>query len=94
MDSFKLLTIAQAAEHLNCSTGFIRKRISLTEANQPGGWPKNVYVNLQPKGAKKLYRVRKEALDQYISGQLEQAKMEEVASPTSSEVCSTGTCTF
>ena len=45
MDSAKLLTIAQTAELLNCSQGFVRKRIALTEANQDGGWPKKIFVN-------------------------------------------------
>lgn len=61
-----LLTIAETAELLNCSSGFVRKRIALSEANQPGGWPKTVYVNLQPNGAKSLYRVNKSALEDYL----------------------------
>jgi hypothetical protein len=44
----------------------VRKRIALSEANQPGGWPKSVYVNLQPNGAKSLYRVNKNALEEYL----------------------------
>lgn len=46
MDTKTLLTIAETAELLNCSSGFVRKRISLSESNQEGGWPKNVYINL------------------------------------------------
>jgi len=65
-DGKTLLTIAETAELLNCSSGFVRKRIALSEANQPGGWPKTVYVNLQPNGAKSLYRVNKIALEHYL----------------------------
>lgn len=65
-DGKTLLTIAETAELLNCSSGFVRKRIALSEANQPGGWPKSVYVNLQPNGAKSLYRVNKTALEEYL----------------------------
>ena len=89
MDTSNFLTIAQAAEHLNCSTGFVRKRISLTEANQPGGWPKSLYVNLQPNGVKSLYRVRRDALDKYLVEQMQKATMDEGA-----EACTTGACTF
>jgi hypothetical protein len=32
METARLLTIAQTAELLNCSAGFVRKRIALTEA--------------------------------------------------------------
>ncbi len=73
MESKKLLTIAQTAELLNCSTGFVRKRIALTESHQDGGWPKSTYVNLQPKGAKSLFRINKDALEEYLKGQEEQA---------------------
>lgn len=66
-ESKTLLTIAETAELLNCSSGFVRKRIALSEANQPGGWPKSVYVNLQPNGAKSLYRVNRNALEDYLS---------------------------
>jgi hypothetical protein len=65
-DGKTLLTIAETAELLNCSSGFVRKRIALSEANQPGGWPKSVYVNLQPNGAKSLYRVNKTSLEEYL----------------------------
>jgi len=65
-DSKTLLTIAETAELLNCSSGFVRKRIALSEANQPGGWPKSIYVNLQPNGAKSLYRVNRIALEEYL----------------------------
>lgn len=65
-DGKTLLTIAETAELLNCSSGFVRKRIALSEANQPGGWPQSVYVNLQPNGAKSLYRVNKAALEEYL----------------------------
>ena len=67
-ESKTLLTIAETAELLNCSSGFVRKRIALSEANQPGGWPKSVYVNLQPNGAKSLYRVNRNALENYLQG--------------------------
>jgi len=87
MDSQKLLTIAQTAELLNCSAGFVRKRISLTESRQPGGWPRSTYVNLQPNGAKSLFRINKEALQEYLNEQQEQAKV--VTEPMSdSERCS------
>jgi hypothetical protein len=66
-----LLTIAETAELLNCSSGFVRKRIALSEANQPGGWPKNVYVNLQPNGAKSLFRVNKIALEEFLKTPVE-----------------------
>lgn len=79
MESAKLLTIAQTAELLNCSAGFVRKRISLTESNQPGGWPKSIFVNLQPNGVKSLYRINKDALEEYLKGQAEEAKVEETA---------------
>jgi hypothetical protein len=51
-----LLTIAETAKFLNCSSGFVRKRIALTESNQPGGWPKQM----------RLYRVNKNALEDYL----------------------------
>ena len=87
MDSQKLLTIAQTAELLNCSAGFVRKRISLTESRQPGGWPRSTYVNLQPNGAKSLFRINKEALQEYLNEKQEQAKV--VTEPMSdSERCS------
>jgi len=86
MESQKLLTIAQTAELLNCSAGFVRKRISLTESRQPGGWPKSTYVNLQPNGAKSLFRINKEALQEYLKGQEEQAKV------VTETPCSTGQC--
>ena len=66
-DGKTLLTIAETAELLNCSSGFVRKRIALTEGNQPGGWPKSTYVNLQPNGAKSLFRVKKGALEEYLA---------------------------
>lgn len=77
MESARLLTIAQTAELLNCSAGFVRKRIALTESNQPGGWPKGIFVNLQPNGAKSLYRVNQDALETYLKGAEEEAKVEE-----------------
>ena len=89
MASQNLLTIAQTAELLNCSAGFVRQRISLTESRQPGGWPKSTYVNLQPNGAKSLFRVNKDALEDYLKGQEEQAKVVD-----ETPACSTGTCTF
>ena len=67
-DGKTLLIIAETAELLNCSSGFVRKRIALSEANQPGGWPTTVYVNLQPNGAKSLYRIKKDALETYLQG--------------------------
>ena len=79
MESSKLLTIAQTAELLNCSAGFVRKRISLTESNQPGGWPKTIFVNLQPNGIKSLYRIKQQALQDYLAEQMHQANMEETA---------------
>jgi hypothetical protein len=66
METARLLTIAQTAELLNCSAGFVRKRISLTESNQPGGWPKGIFVNLQPNGAKSLYRIHQDSLQEYL----------------------------
>lgn len=66
-DGKTLLTIAETAEFLNCSSGFVRKRIALTESNNPGGWPREIYVNLQPSGAKSLYRINKEALQSYLN---------------------------
>ena len=91
MESAKLLTIAQTAELLNCSAGFVRKRIALTEMNQPGGWPKGTFVNLQPNGAKSLYRINQEALENFLNGDnsQEEAKVEE-----SVETCAAGTCPF
>lgn len=91
MEPAKLLTIAQTAELLNCSAGFVRKRIALTEMNQPGGWPKGTFVNLQPNGAKSLYRINQEALENFLNGDNSQetAKVEE-----SVETCTTGTCPF
>jgi hypothetical protein len=77
-----LLTIAETAELLNCSSGFVRKRIALSEANQPGGWPKSVYVNLQPNGAKSLYRVNKSALEEYLQSS-SNAKVEKQEEQTS-----------
>lgn len=71
-----LLTIAETAEFLNCSSGFVRKRIALTESNNPGGWPKDIYVNLQPSGAKSLYRINKDALQNYLNGADSSAKVE------------------
>ena len=88
MDSAKLLTIAQTAELLNCSQGFVRKRIALTEANQDGGWPKTIFVNLQPNGIKSLYRIKQEALVDYLTDQSE-AKLDEAP-----EAVATDACTF
>jgi hypothetical protein len=86
-DSKTLLTIAETAELLNCSSGFVRKRIALSEANQPGGWPKTVYVNLQPNGAKSLYRVNKNALENYLQS-TSSAKVETIESTPAPAVCS------
>lgn len=77
-----LLTIAETAEFLNCSSGFVRKRIALTESNNPGGWPKDIYVNLQPSGAKSLYRINKDALQSYLNGADSSAKVEDDATET------------
>jgi hypothetical protein len=77
-----LLTIAETAEFLNCSSGFVRKRIALTESNNPGGWPKDIYVNLQPSGAKSLYRINKDALQSYLNGADSSAKVEDDAMET------------
>ena len=83
METARLLTIAQTAELLNCSAGFVRKRIALTESNQPGGWPKGIFVNLQPNGAKSLYRINQDALQGYLKGEAttvdSEAKVEETA---------------
>jgi len=79
MDHARLLTIAQTAELLNCSAGFVRKRIMLTESNQKGGWPKGIFVNLQPNGVKSLYRVNKDALEAYLNSSTEEATVEESA---------------
>ena len=86
-DGKSLLTIAETAELLNCSSGFVRKRIALSEANQPGGWPKTVYVNLQPNGAKSLYRVNKSALEEYLQS-TSTAQVEAEESATTAAVCS------
>jgi hypothetical protein len=86
-DGKTLLTIAETAELLNCSSGFVRKRIALSEANQPGGWPKTVYVNLQPNGAKSLYRVNKNALEEYLQS-TSNAKVETEESAPELAVCS------
>ena len=87
MDSAKLLTIAQTAELLNCSQGFVRKRIALTESNQDGGWPKTIFVNLQPSGHKSLYRIKQDALVDYLTEQSEQAKVGEAVEESTSEAC-------
>lgn len=87
-DGKTLLTIAETAELLNCSSGFVRKRIALSEANQPGGWPKTVYVNLQPNGAKSLYRVNKNALEEYLQSS-SNAKVE-----TEEPTVAAAACTF
>jgi len=83
METARLLTIAQTAELLNCSAGFVRKRIALTESNQAGGWPKGIFVNLQPNGAKSLYRINQDALQDYLKGEAgsvdTEAKVEESA---------------
>lgn len=81
-----LLTIAETAELLNCSSGFVRKRIALSEANQLGGWPKTTYVNLQPNGAKSLYRVNKAALEEYLQSS-SNAKVEVVTEAPAPEAC-------
>jgi hypothetical protein len=86
-DGKTLLTIAETAELLNCSSGFVRKRIALAEANQPGGWPKSVYVNLQPNGAKSLYRVNKSALEEYLQGTTS-AKVETAEATSTAAACS------
>jgi hypothetical protein len=85
-DNKTLLTIAETAELLNCSSGFVRKRIALSEANQLGGWPKTVYVNLQPNGAKALYRVKKSALEEYLEGTTS-ANVDETVIKPESAVC-------
>lgn len=81
-----LLTIAETAEFLNCSSGFVRKRIALTESNNPGGWPRDIYVNLQPTGAKSLYRINKEALQKYLNGVGSSATVENEASVSAEAV--------
>ncbi len=85
-DGKTLLTIAETAELLNCSSGFVRKRIALSEADQPGGWPKSVYVNLQPNGAKSLYRVNKNALEEYLQSS-SNAKVETETTPMAAAAC-------
>lgn len=87
-ESKTLLTIAETAELLNCSSGFVRKRIALSEADQPGGWPKSVYVNLQPNGAKSLYRIDRGALEDYLRNS-SAAKVE-----NETEAMSTAACPF
>ena len=82
MEPTQFLTIAETAKLLNCSAGFVRKRIALTESNQNGGWPKEIFVNLQPNGAKSLYRVNQDALESYLNAQPEEATVEET------QVCS------
>ena len=77
MEPKTLLTIAETAKLLNCSSGFVRKRIALSEGNQPGGWPKSLYINLQPNGAKSLFRVDKEALQNFLRVADEDASIEE-----------------
>jgi hypothetical protein len=86
-DGKALLTIAETAELLNCSSGFVRKRIALSESNQLGGWPKTVYVNLQPNGAKSLYRVNKNALEEYLQS-TSNAKVDTDESAPTLAVCS------
>jgi hypothetical protein len=81
-----LLTIAETAELLNCSSGFVRKRIALSEANQLGGWPKTTYVNLQPNGAKSLYRINKVALEEYLQSS-SNAKVEAVTEAPAPTAC-------
>lgn len=82
-----LLTIAETAELLNCSSGFVRKRIALSEASQPGGWPKFVYINLQPNGAKSLFRVNRAALEDYLRTSAVSATVESETEPASAEAC-------
>jgi hypothetical protein len=82
-DGKTLLTIAETAELLNCSSGFVRKRIALSESNQPGGWPKTVYLNLQPNGAKSLYRVDKTALQEFLKA----SSSAKVETETASAAC-------
>jgi|TARA_B100000900_G_scaffold414732_1_gene442251 hypothetical protein len=96
MASQNLLTIAQTAELLNCSAGFVRKRISLTESRQPGGWPKHTYVNLQPNGAKSLFRVDKDALQDFLKSeaQIESVETAEATVGEETPTCTTGTCSF
>jgi hypothetical protein len=87
MEPKTLLTIAETAKLLNCSSGFVRKRIALSEANQQGGWPKTLYINLQPNGAKSLFRVDKEALQTFLRSEGEEANIEE-QNAVASSVCS------
>ena len=77
MEPKTLLTIAETAKLLNCSSGFVRKRIALSEGNQPGGWPKSLYINLQPNGAKSLFRVDKEALQNFLRVADDEASIED-----------------
>ncbi len=84
-----LLTIAETAVLLNCSSGFVRKRIALTESGAPGGWPKTVYVNLQPNGVKSLFRIKRNALNEYLQESTVSDTMDsDSASSETSEACS------
>ena len=88
-DGKTLLTIAETAELLNCSSGFVRKRIALTEGGQAGGWPKSTYVNLQPNGAKSLFRVKKGALEEFLASEPEpivEAEAPAAAAPVAATV--------
>ena len=89
-----LLTIAETAELLACSAGFVRKKISLTVANQPGGWPTTVFCNLQPNGAKSLFRVNRTALEAYLNTSNDETKSTAVTEASISDDggCATGNC--
>jgi hypothetical protein len=77
MSDKAMLTIAETAELLNCSAGFVRKKITLSESNLEGGWPKTIYVNLQPNGAKSLFRINKGALEDYLQTNENSSTIEE-----------------
>ena len=87
-----LLTIAETAELLACSAGFVRKKIALTVGNQPGGWPTTVFCNLQPNGAKSLFRVNRSALEAYLNQPNANETVTSATSETAGGECSTGNC--
>lgn len=62
------LTVEQAAEHLQVSPRFVRRRIDLTRDGLPGGWPKSCWVNLAPDAGKGCIRVNLPALLAHLQG--------------------------
>ena len=87
-----LLTIAETAEMLACSAGFVRKKIALIVGNQPGGWPTTVFCNLQPNGAKSLFRVNRTALEAYLNSSNDETQPTTTIETTGTDPCSTGNC--